>query len=81
MGRAVACLLQGTTLRAGRGRCSQPPLRLTAPHSLHRCFLLVMELKVSPQLLQPCFSLSRLVLADPLLGSGYGGGKGAGAGG
>lgn len=45
--------------------------RLTAPHSLQWCFLLVMELKVSPQLLQPCFSLSRLVLEDPLLGSSY----------
>lgn len=45
--------------------------RLTTPHSLQWCFLLVMELKVSPQLLQPCFSLSRLVLEDPLLGSSY----------
>lgn len=45
------------------------PSGLTAPHSLQWCFLLVMELKVSPQLLQPCFSLSRLVLEDPLLGS------------
>lgn len=45
------------------------PPGLTAPHSLQWCLLLVMELKVSPQLLQPCFSLSRLVLEDPLLGS------------
>lgn len=44
---------------------------LTTPHSLHRCFLLVMELKASPQLLQPSFSLSRPVLADPLLDSSY----------
>lgn len=48
-----------------------PPSPLTAPHSLQWCFLLVMELKVSPQPLQPCFSLSRLVLEDPLLGSSY----------
>ena len=48
------------------------PPGLTAPHNLQWCFLLVMELKVSPQLLQPCFSLSRLVLEDPLLGSSYG---------
>lgn len=48
------------------------PPGLTAPHSLQWRFLLVMELKVSPQLLQPCFSLSRLVLEDPLLGSSCG---------
>lgn len=47
------------------------PPGLTAPHSLQWCFLLVMELKVSPQLLQPGFSLSRLVLEDALLGSSY----------
>ena len=46
--------------------------RLTTPHVLQWCFLLVIELKVSPQLLQPCFSLSRLVLEDPFLGSSCG---------
>lgn len=44
--------------------------QITAPHGLQRCLRLVMELKLSPQLLQPCFSLSRLVLEDPLLGPG-----------
>lgn len=34
-----------------------------------------MELKVSPQLLQLCFSLSRLLLLDNFLGSGYKGAK------
>lgn len=47
-----------------------PPAPLTAPHGLQRCLRLVMELKLSPQLLQPCFSLSRLVLEDPLFGPG-----------
>lgn len=44
---------------------------LTSPHSLQRCLLLVMELKVSPQLLHPGFSLSRLVLEDNFLDSIY----------
>lgn len=44
---------------------------LTSPHSLQRYLLLVMELKVSPQLLHPGFSLSRLVLEDSFLDSIY----------
>lgn len=44
---------------------------LTSPHSLQRYLLLVMELKVSPQLLHPGFSLSRLVLEDDFLDSIY----------
>lgn len=44
---------------------------LTTPHSLQWCFLLVMELKVSPQPLQLCFSLSRLVFEDGFLDSSY----------
>lgn len=63
---------RGTKNTEPRGRPPPPPSPLTAPHSLQWCFLLVMELKVSPQPLQPCFSLSRLVLEDPLLGSSYG---------
>lgn len=39
-------------------------LILTAPHCLQWCRRLVMELKLSLQLLQACFSLSRLDLED-----------------
>lgn len=43
---------------------AQHVLILTAPHCLQWCRLLVMELKLSLQLLQACFSLSRLDLED-----------------
>lgn len=62
---------RGTGRRPPRAGIHLP--RLTTAHSLQRCLLLVIELKVSPQLLQPGFSLSRLVFEDPLLGSCCGG--------
>lgn len=59
----------------GHGEVAPRPAplpRLTAAHSRQRCLLFMMELKVSPQLLQPDLSLSRRVFEDPLLGSCYG---------